>query len=104
MKTLGAIGFALLLALLPIRACEFVASANTRIEVAQLVTGSGKEKLAKLLRPHAFFGERITDDVRAATGDPDITVIDRRVQWGEIYSCNYIFLSGGQRNRALVCD
>ena len=58
-------------------------------------------ELQKLLRPHAFYGQRVTDAIRAATGDPNIVVIDRRSQWGEIYSCNYTNLRG---KRALVCD
>jgi hypothetical protein len=65
---------------------------------------TGAQKLDKLLRPHAFLGQRVTDDVRAATGEPNIIVIDRRWIWGEIYSCNYQFLGPNRTRRALVCD
>lgn len=72
--------------------------------VAQLVTGTAEQKLQKLLRPHAYYGGHVTDDIRAATGDPNIQVIDRRSRWGEIYSCNYVYLQGSGRGRTLVCD
>ncbi len=71
---------------------------------AQLVTGTPEQKLQKLLLPHAYYGGHVTDDIRRATGDPNIPVIDRRWQWGEIYTCNYVFLQGRGRGRALVCE
>jgi hypothetical protein len=72
--------------------------------LAQLITGTPEEKLYKLLRPHFYYGGHVTPDIKAATGDPNIPVIDRRWRWGEVYSCNYIFLEGGRRRRALLCD
>jgi hypothetical protein len=74
------------------------------ILLAQLITGTPEEKLYKLLRPHFYYGGHVTPDIKAATGDPNIPVIDRRWKWGEVYTCNYIFLEGGQRRRALLCD
>jgi len=61
----------------------------------------GATELKKILMPHAFFGQRVTPAMKAASGDPNLTVIDRRWQWGEIYSCNYMFQQG---RRVLVCD
>jgi hypothetical protein len=75
-----------------------------QILLAQLITGTPEQKLQKLLRPHFYYGGHITPDIKAATGQPDIPVIDRRWQWGEVYSCNYIFLDGRFRGRALLCD
>ena len=68
---------------------------------ASAYVASGEEKLKKLLRPHAYYGQIVTGDIRAATGDPNIVVFDRRHIWGEIYSCNYITYRG---KRALVCE
>lgn len=62
---------------------------------------SGEQKLKKLLLPHAYYGQIVTDDIRAATGDPNIVVLDRRHIWGEIYTCNYFTYQG---KRALQCD
>ncbi len=58
-------------------------------------------ELQRILGSHAWYGERVSNAVRAATGDPNITVIDRRWEWGEIYSCNYHFMQG---KRVLICD
>ncbi|MEM7463812.1 MAG: hypothetical protein AAF362_14160 [Pseudomonadota bacterium] len=60
-------------------------------------------ELQKLLRPHFYFGGRVSDAVRAATGDPNITVIDRRWKTGEIYECNFEFW-GARKQRVMVCD
>jgi hypothetical protein len=68
---------------------------------ASAYVATGEQKLQKLLRPHAYYGQIVTDDVRAATGDPQIVVFDRRHIWGEIYSCNYMTYRG---KRALVCE
>jgi hypothetical protein len=103
---LAAVCFLLVTLALPASAGGLQAGDETHSHVvlAQLVTGTPEQKLKKLLLPHAWYGERVTDDIRRATGDPDIPVIDRRWQWGEIYSCNYVFLKGRQRGRALVCE
>lgn len=61
------------------------------------------EQLEKLLRPHFFFGDRVSDAVRAATGDPNISVIDRRFEFGEVYECNFQFW-GLRKQRVMVCD
>ncbi|MGI9399693.1 MAG: hypothetical protein ACR2O0_00440 [Rhizobiaceae bacterium] len=87
----------------PALAGDAAVSKTAPLIMAQLVTGTPQQKLQKLLRPHAYYGGRITDDIRAATGNPNIPVIDRRGTWGEIYSCNYVFMRGNQQGRTLVC-
>ena len=62
---------------------------------------SGAEKLKRLLSNHPFTGAPITRDVKAATGDPNIHVIDRRYEFGEIYRCSYMFQQG---RRIMICD
>ena len=62
---------------------------------------SGKQKLKRLMRPHSRWGNPITQDVRDATGDPDIVVLDRRGGSDDVYRCSYITLQG---KRALTCD
>ncbi|GIL02061.1 MAG: hypothetical protein BroJett030_19600 [Alphaproteobacteria bacterium] len=98
---LAALCLALIAGAGPVAATE---SESGPLELAQLVTGTPQQKLQRLLRPHAYFGDRVTDDIRAATGDPNIAVIDRRWRWGEIYSCNYVFMHGRHRGRTLVCE
>jgi hypothetical protein len=70
---------------------RFVHTVDTRAEA----------RLQKLLRPHVYTGQQITSDVKAATGDPNITVFDRRHEFGEVYSCSYLFVQG---KRAMVCE
>jgi hypothetical protein len=75
----------------PVKAERSLHTADTRAE----------ERLQKLLRPHVYTGQQITSDVKAATGDPNITVFDRRHEFGEVYSCSYLFVQG---KRAMVCE
>lgn len=62
---------------------------------------SGREKLKRLLRPHSRFGNIITQDVRDATGDPNIVVFDQRGGRSGVYRCSYLTYRG---KRALQCD
>ena len=96
---------ALMFAAMPAIADGGAANDTTQaVVLAQLVTGTPYQKLQRLLRPHAYYGGHVTDDIRAATGDPKIPVIDRRWRWGEIYTCNYQYLQGYKRGRALICE
>ncbi|MEP1207445.1 MAG: hypothetical protein ABJM29_15830 [Rhizobiaceae bacterium] len=64
---------------------------------------SGAERLRRLMRTHIRAGNPITQSVRDATGNPNITVIDRR--YGDpyqTYQCSYFNLRKGQR--VLKCD
>ncbi|MGI9401311.1 MAG: hypothetical protein ACR2O0_08665 [Rhizobiaceae bacterium] len=62
-----------------------------------------QEELDRLLHPHFWFGGRVSDAVRAATGDPNISVIDRRTRRGDVYECNFQFW-GIRKQRVMVCD
>ena len=77
---------------------------STTTSFAQLVTGTPEQKLQALLRPHVYMGGIITPDIKAATGDPNIPVIDRRYEFGAVYTCNYQYLRGRFQGRTLVCD
>ena len=68
---------------------------------AQLVDQSlsGKAQLKALMRPHHFDGSPVSREARAATGNPNITVIDRRTSG--ISRCS--FLNRGNE-RVLQCD
>ena len=59
---------------------------------------SGAAKLKRLMRPH-HVRTPITQDVRNATGDPNIVVFDHRI--GSVFRCSYITYQG---KRALQCD
>ena len=61
---------------------------------------SGSEQLARLLQTHSF-QYPITQAVKNATGDPNITVIDRRGRPGSAYYCSFLNRYG---RRVLVCD
>lgn len=61
---------------------------------------SGQEQLQRLLKPH-FFPIPVTRAARAAAGNPDMVVLDRRGRPGEVYRCSFITLRG---KRAMVCD
>ena len=60
----------------------------------------GKRQLKRLMRPHVGIIP-VTRAARAATGDPNIQVIDRRYSWDDVYTCSYMYR--GNR-RLLVCD
>ena len=68
---------------------------------AQLVDprASGAEQLRQLLRSHLFSGEPVSSAARSATGDPHITVIDRRT--GGVSRCSYLYRRG---ERVLYCN
>jgi hypothetical protein len=74
---------------------------NTSRPVALEVYDTPEQQLQYALGSHIYLGQRITDAMRAATGDPNISVIDKRYIYGDVYSCNYQFW--GSR-RVLVCD
>ena len=63
---------------------------------------TGKQRLKRLMRPHIKLGNPITQSVRNATGDPNITVIDRRSGFGNTYTCTFTNLRKNQR--VLLCD
>ncbi len=62
---------------------------------------SGAAKLKRLMRPHFGRYLPITQDIRDATGDPDIVVFDRRGLRSELYTCTFITYRG---KRAMTCD
>ena len=62
---------------------------------------SPEQKLQEVLDTHIWLGDRITDAMRAATGDPNIPVVDRRSRYGDVYLCHFAFW--GPR-RILICD
>ena len=63
------------------------------------LSADGKTQLRQLLRPHIPQGKFVSRAARAATGDPDITVIDRRT--GGVSRCS--FLNQGNK-RVLLCE
>lgn len=65
--------------------------------------GTPEEKLHRLFLPHLFYGGVITPDIKAATGDPNIPVIDWR-KFGDISTCNYIYQRGPFEGRVLMCQ
>ena len=60
---------------------------------------SGETQLRQLLRAHIFTGARVSREARAATGDPNITVIDRRT--GGVSRCSFLNQQG---KRVMICD
>ncbi len=78
-------------------------SIESAAQAVTLYSSDPYVELQKLLRPHFYFGGRVSDAVRAATGDPNITVIDRRWKTGAIYQCNYEYW-GVRKERVMVCD
>ena len=64
---------------------------------------TGAERLRRLMKPHLKWSNPITQSVRNATGDPNITVLDQR--FGDpydSYQCAFYYLKPGQR--VLKCD
>ncbi len=62
---------------------------------------TGREKLKRLFRPHPK-NLPITQDVRDATGNPNIIVFDNRGgPRQDMFTCTYITYHG---KRAMVCD
>ena len=90
-----------------IKICAILAMGISINSVSAVSAGaqsnSGAAKLHMLLRSHTSVGQRVTQDVKNATGDPHIQVIDRRHTFGEVYRCSYSY-RGNPRYRILVCD
>ena len=64
---------------------------------------SGSERLRRLMRPHFKIHNPITQSVRDATGNPNISVIDnRRGDAYQTYRCHFFNLS--KNKRVLKCD
>ena len=64
---------------------------------------TGAERLRRLMKPHLKWSNPITQSVRDATGDPNITVLDQRFgDPHQTYQCAYYYLKPGQR--VLKCD
>ncbi|MGI9365609.1 MAG: hypothetical protein ACR2O8_10540 [Rhizobiaceae bacterium] len=65
------------------------------------VTAKDKAKLKKLMRAHVWYGGGVSRGVRAAAGDPNMPVVDRRVVWGETYTCSFFTMQG---RRSILCQ
>ena len=65
------------------------------------VTARDKAKLKKLLRSHVWHGGGVSRGVRAAAGDPNMPVVDRRYIWGETYTCSFFTMQG---RRTMLCQ
>ena len=61
---------------------------------------SGAHKLRQILESHVYYGLPVTREMRAATGDANIMVIERR-QYGRVSKCSYLYR--GDR-RQLLCN
>ena len=61
---------------------------------------SPQTKLRAVLRSHVYYGLPITRAMRAAAGDLNLTVIDRR-QYGRNSRCTYLIQRG---RRVMKCD
>ena len=64
------------------------------------LSASPKEKLRHIFRPHTYNRLPITRAMRAATGNPNISVIDRRRD-GRVSLCSYAYQNG---RRVIVCN
>ena len=64
---------------------------------------SGAERLKRLMRPHIRYLNPITQSVKDATGDPNISVIDfRSADPYETATCHFFYVS--KKKRVLKCD
>ena len=64
---------------------------------------TGKQRLHRLLRRHRLAGNPITQSVRDATGDPNITVLDyRNPSRADVFTCTFFNLRKNQR--VLKCE
>ena len=63
-------------------------------------TDRDRAELKKIMRSHTFRGKGISRGVRAAAGDPNMAVIDRR-RPGNNSQCSFITLRG---KRAMQCQ
>lgn len=68
------------------------------------VSAKARAQLQRVLRPH-YTRIPITREMRAAAGDPNMTVIDRRSSGifssGEVNRCSFITMRG---KRAMICE
>ena len=64
-------------------------------------TAADHAKLKKLLRPHRYNGGGISYGVRAAAGDPNMPVVDRRRAGQMSAQCSFMTARG---KRTLVCQ
>lgn len=89
----------------PTRAIASAAIAIATLAAATSTASAmtGPEQLHILLNSHVYTGQRVTQAVKNATGDPYIHVIDRRYTFGEVYRCSFTF-RGNPRRRIMVCD
>ena len=78
----------------------FVAGTNAAMAFYSLPP---EQKLEYLLGNHFFRGEIITPDIKAATGDPNIPVIDHR-KYGDWASCHFRYQRGRRQGRLLYCQ
>jgi hypothetical protein len=63
-------------------------------------TDRDRAELKKIMRSHTFRGKGVSRGVRAAAGDPNMAVIDRR-RPGSSSQCSFITLRG---KRAMQCQ
>ncbi len=78
------------------------AFAGSRNSGGYVATPEDYAELERVLRQHIWYGKPITRGVRAAAGDPNLPVVDRRALWGFTYTCGFQYLTRHQR--AMVCD
>jgi hypothetical protein len=64
------------------------------------VTDRDRAELQKILRPHRWRGKGVSRGVRAAAGDPNMAVLERR-QIGQMSTCSFITYRG---KRAMQCQ
>lgn len=74
-------------------------SAEASIVLAGFSDRSGAAQLKRLLNPHTHY-IAVTRAARAATGNPNIRVIDRRTG-DSVFRCSFLTVQG---KRALICD
>ena len=88
------------------RIASIIAVAAIMAAIPQMSSAAsrGEAELKRLLGSHFYFGRIITPDVKAATGDPNIPVIDQRRKIGSVASCYYSYRGGYKKGRVLVCQ
>lgn len=67
---------------------------------AVVVTDKDRKQLQKILRSHTWRGRGVSRGVRAAAGDPNMAVLERR-QLGRRSQCTFITYRG---KRAMSCS
>jgi len=61
---------------------------------------TGQQQLKRLMRPHTF-RYPVTRAAKAAAGNANMVLFDRRVGFSDVYRCSFITY---RSNRAMVCD